>query len=208
MAVVTNRRARVIMGRMGKLEVLTDAELLAMTARDVEAFAVFYRRHAGWVLGVAARRTRDREQAGDLTAEVFSAALLAAARFRGERPGGEANNWLYGILLHKLAGFERRGAVERRARDRLRLQAPVLSQDEFDRFTEGDDSASRIAAALERLPVDQRDAVRARIVDEQPYPEIAAALQISEANARKRVSRGLGMLRAELEKETDERLHR
>jgi RNA polymerase sigma-70 factor (ECF subfamily) len=94
-----------------RLAYLSDAELLGRTANQVDAFAVFYRRHAGWVLGVAARRTGGRDHAADLTAEVFAAAFLAAGRFRSTRPGGDANNWLFGILVHKLASFERRGAA-------------------------------------------------------------------------------------------------
>ena len=34
----------------------TDAELLVATREDVEAFGVFYRRHARWVLAFLARR--------------------------------------------------------------------------------------------------------------------------------------------------------
>ena len=181
---------------------LSDAELLARSARDAEAFAVFYRRHVEWVLRVAARRTGSPEHAGDLTAEVFAAAMLAAPRFAPERESGEANNWLFGILLHKLAGFERRGAVERRARRRLGLQAPVLAADEFEAVLSAPDAGEpRVIALLERLPAPQRDAVRARVIEERSYGEVAAVLQISEASARKRVSRGLAALRAALERQ-------
>jgi RNA polymerase sigma-70 factor (ECF subfamily) len=182
------------------LERLTDAELLARAGEEAEAFAVFYRRHAEWVLRVAARRTRDPEHAGDLTAEVFAAAMLAARRFRPERPSGTANGWLFGILLHKLAGFERRGAVERRARRKLGLQAPILGPDEFEAALGGDEP--NVVALVDALPEPQRDAVRARIIDERSYGEVAAALHISEASARKRVSRGLAALRATLERQT------
>jgi RNA polymerase sigma factor (sigma-70 family) len=184
-----------------RLDQLSDAELLARTLTEPQAFAVFYRRHVEWVLRVAARRTRSPEHAGDLTAEVFAAALLAAPRFRSEQTGGHANNWLFGILLHKLAGFERRGAVERRGRRALRLQTPALSEEEFDRYAHEDEDGSGLVALLDRLPEQQREAVRARVIDERPYDEVAATLRISETNARKRVSRGLAALRTALDKE-------
>lgn len=184
------------------LETLTDAELLARSHREVDAFAVFYRRHAEWVLRVAARRTGSPEHAGDLAAEVFAAAMLAAHRFRPERPSGEANTWLFGILLHKLAGFERRGAVERRARRRLGMQAPVLDRDEFETVLDAPSGREpSVVALLDGLPAPQREAVRARVIDERSYAEVAAALDISEASARKRVSRGLAALRAALERQ-------
>jgi len=185
-----------------RLDALTDSELLARTATDPAAFGAFYRRHVGWVLRVCARRTRDSEHAGDLTAEVFAAALLAAGRFRSERPSGEANNWLFGIVLHKLAGFERRGAVERRARRRLRIHEPRLTEDEYELLLADEPAAGPdVTAMLERLPAGEREAVRGRVLHERSYPELAAELKITEASARKRVSRGLAALRAELGKE-------
>jgi RNA polymerase sigma factor (sigma-70 family) len=187
--------------RREPLEGLADAELLARTARELDAFAAFYRRHIDWVLRVAARRTGSAEHAGDLASEVFASAFLAAGRFRRMRSDGAANTWLFGILLHKLAGFERRGAIERRGRARLRMREPVLSDDEFELYSNQDERAPDITIALDRLPSQQREAVRARVIDECSYDELASRLQISEANARKRVSRGLAALRAELERE-------
>jgi DNA-directed RNA polymerase specialized sigma24 family protein len=48
---------------------------------------------------------------------------------------------------------------------------------------------------LESLPPDQREAVRARVLGERPYGEIARELRTSELVIRKRVSRGLATLR-------------
>ena len=53
--------------------------------------------------------------------------------------------------------------------------------------------------ALTYLPADQAEAVRARIVDEREYEDIARELRTSEAVVRKRVSRGLGALRRQVE---------
>ncbi len=45
----------------------------------------------------------------------------------------------------------------------------------------------------------ERDAVRARVVDERTYASIAAEMRCSELVIRKRVSRGLARLRKSLE---------
>jgi RNA polymerase sigma-70 factor (ECF subfamily) len=55
-----------------------------------------------------------------------------------------------------------------------------------------------VDVALATLPDVQRDAVRARVLDECSYQEIAAAQRISALAARQRVSRGLAALRAHL----------
>ena len=67
-----------------------------------------------------------------------------------------------------------------------------------------DEALERIAAAagdvatsaLEQLPADQREAVRARILDDRDYADIARTTRTSEAVVRKRVSRGLAGLRS------------
>jgi DNA-directed RNA polymerase specialized sigma24 family protein len=53
----------------------------------------------------------------------------------------------------------------------------------------------RVAELLEQLAPDQATAVRARVIDERPYGEIATSMRCSEAVVRKRVSRGLAHLR-------------
>ena len=51
---------------------------------------------------------------------------------------------------------------------------------------------------MERLAPEQRDAVRAHVIDERPYGEIAGELETSEAVVRKRVSRGLAAMRTRM----------
>jgi RNA polymerase sigma factor (sigma-70 family) len=52
---------------------------------------------------------------------------------------------------------------------------------------------------LSGLPPRAREAVKARVVDERDYPDIARDLRCSEAVVRKRVSRGLKALRNQME---------
>jgi DNA-directed RNA polymerase specialized sigma24 family protein len=78
----------------------SDAELLALTPRDPDAFAAFYRRHARAVLVFLARRAAPSD-VGDLTAEVFATALVSCRRYDPSR--GAAGAWLAGIAMNKLA---------------------------------------------------------------------------------------------------------
>jgi RNA polymerase sigma-70 factor (ECF subfamily) len=56
-------------------------------------------------------------------------------------------------------------------------------------------------ALVGALPAAQRKAIVAHVLDERDYPEIARELRCSEAVVRKRVSRGLATLRAQLEEQ-------
>jgi RNA polymerase sigma-70 factor (ECF subfamily) len=48
---------------------------------------------------------------------------------------------------------------------------------------------------LDTLDPDQREAIRAHVVDERSYREIAEQQHVSPAAVRKRVSRGLAVVR-------------
>lgn len=184
---------------MARNDERADAELLAATSRDPEAFAVFYRRYAETILAYFINRTQRREIAADLTAETFAAALAGAAEHRG---GGEtAAGWLFGIARNKLIDSLRRGRVEDRARRGLGLEPLLLDDAEIEAVERRIDFEAHEAwlrDLLASLPADQREAILASVVDERPYGEIARELSCSEAVVRKRVSRGLSQLRARL----------
>jgi RNA polymerase sigma-70 factor (ECF subfamily) len=176
----------------------TDAELLAGTRRDAQAFAIFYDRYERAVLGFFINRTRDPELAADLTAEVFAAALRAARRFRAQEE--TAAPWLFTIAHNVLRSSLRRGRVETRARQRIGIREPVVyAPEELDRIEALTDDRSWVVELLEGLPAEQREAVRARVLDERSYEDIAQELNTSQLVIRKRVSRGLAALRVQVE---------
>jgi RNA polymerase sigma factor (sigma-70 family) len=177
------------------LEEAPDEELLATTRSEPAAFGVFYGRHEDRVLGYFLARVGDPEVAADLTAETFAAALASVHRFR-PRKRKPAAAWLFGIARNNLAMSRRQGRVEARARRRLGMAPIVLTDESIERIAALDRTALTL---VEELPGDQQDAVRARVIDERAYPEIAKDLRCSEAVVRKRVSRGLETLRARME---------
>jgi RNA polymerase sigma-70 factor (ECF subfamily) len=172
----------------------SDEDLLL--SGDPEAFGRFYDRHVHAMIGYFSRRTHDAEAAADLTAETFAAALAGRARFRPS-DSSPAAAWLFGIAQHKLADYRRRGHAEDRARRRLGMQRVPLAAGDAELIALlGREVATDIVGSL---PGDQRDAVRAHVIDDRPYAEIAAAEHTSEAVVRKRVSRGLRALRERME---------
>ena len=176
----------------------TDAELLARTRHEAQAFAVFYDRYERAMLGFFMTRTRDPELAADLTAEVFAAALRAAGRYRAQEE--TAAPWLFKIAHNVLRSSLRRGRVEARARQRIGVREPVAhSAEALERVEALAADDGWVTELLERLPAEQREAVRARVVDERSYRDIAEELKTSQLVIRKRVSRGVAALRMGLE---------
>ena len=164
----------------------TDEDLLS--APDASSFEEFYLRNVDMVLGYFARRTGDAELAADLTSETFAAALAGRRRYKPRK--GAAAAWLFGIASRKLADAQRRGHAERRMCRRLGMERIDLTDADLAHI-----EALGESVLLEDLPVDQAIAVRAHVLDERPYGEIAGELHTSEAVVRKRVSRGLATAR-------------
>src|ERR687887_1848625 len=167
-----------------------DAALLRAAVDDPAAFARFYRRHVEGVIAFFHRRTGDAELAADLTAETFAAALEGCHRYAPDR--GAPAAWLYGIANRQLATLHRHGGVEQRARRRLGMARIELTDEMLERVEAiADAERVDVEVALRALPDDQRDAVRARVLHDRSYDEIAAEQDIPAPAARQRVSRGL-----------------
>jgi RNA polymerase sigma factor (sigma-70 family) len=125
---------------------------------------------------------------------------LRCSRLHSPRSGPSAPSagaWLFGIARHELAQSWRRGRVEAQARRRLGMEAIVLSEDDLERVEELARTARLDSLSLlEVLPMEQREAVRGRVIEERDYDELAEAMGCSEMVVRQRVSRGLRALRS------------
>jgi RNA polymerase sigma factor (sigma-70 family) len=172
----------------------TDAELLLAAREQAKPFGVFYERHFASVLAFFRRRVSRPEEAFDLAAETFAAALASLDRFR---PGPEpARAWLFAIARNKLSEALRSSRIQDEARRALAMQ-PIRLDDEALAILETTASTPAVEL-LETLTVDQREAIEAHHLEERGYAEIAAGLRCSESVVRKRVSRGLAALHAQL----------
>ena len=168
-----------------------DTDEALLLSDDLEDFGLFYDRYVRALLAFFQRRTSNPEVAADLTAETFAAALVSRSRYLPQNANAAA--WLFAIAHHKLTDYQRRGRAEDRMRARLGMQAvSVATEDaELIRWL-GEEVATQL---VEELPEDQRDAVRAHVLEDRGYAEIAADERLPEATVRKRVSRGLRVLR-------------
>jgi len=177
--------------------VSSDASLLAAARQDPDAFRELYERYAEAVLEYFVRRTGSRATALDLTAETFAQAWFVRARFRDEAYGSAAP-WIYGIARNVLLMSIRRGAIERRATERLglreRLDRPQCAEDPVPESTWADGADE----LLDSLPAQQREAVRMRVLEDVEYSDIARALGTTPGAARVRVHRGLNALKEHL----------
>lgn len=159
-------------------------EGVAAIGRDPDALEAFYREHIEAVQRFVARRVESHEDAADLTAEVFLAAIRASRAYRGDAAAPLA--WLYGIARRVVASHHRSTARVVRAVGRIDARE-LLDEDAADRIVARIDSqraAREVYRSLSALPERQRAVVELVAVDGLSLTEASAALGISPGNAR------------------------
>ena len=168
----------------------TDADLLQALRSDPQAVGVLYDRYALRLVRYLQREGASEDIALDAAQEVFARLLVHRRRVR-PGAGGSIWPWLAVTGRNLLRDWHRRRAVDVKARRRLGMAiasdeaADVLARAEASRLR------PRLRLALNGLPPEQRTAVKARVLNELDYAEIASSAGASEATVRRRVSRGL-----------------
>jgi RNA polymerase sigma-70 factor (ECF subfamily) len=123
------------------------------------------------------------------------AAFDGFAQFRGE---GSVKAWLFGIA-RRISG--RHVEMRSRRESKLRLVHDTgRARDAIDLALERE-RAERARTALAKLKPSEREAVVLRFEAELSFRDVATACGVDEAAARKRVSRALARLRADLGEE-------
>lgn len=157
-----------------------------MTDPAAEAFE----RHYGSVYRFVRRHGTGREEAEDLTQEVFAAAVAALDEARVESP--PPLRWLYTVAQRRLIDAARR----------RRLTTVVAEEEPSAREAGyGREVAGALARAVAELPESQRRVVVAKLWEGRSLNEIARQLGTSEAACKMRLARGLAQLRDRLKEE-------
>jgi RNA polymerase sigma factor (sigma-70 family) len=153
------------------------------------SFERLYRRHRRDVYGAVLRDVRDPDEAEDVTQIAFLNAFRALRR--GEEPE-KPRAWLVAIA---------RNVVRRRYRTlATRPREVLLDPDAAPDLSELDGpSAGEIAAAIRRLPPNQRAVILLREIQGLSYGEIATELDLSLAAVETLIFRARGNLAGELE---------
>lgn len=170
------------------LECETDERLLIEAAqRDPLRFAELYESNFERVYAFVAYRVRDREEAQDLTAEIFHQALASLHRF--EWHGKPFVTWLLGIATKVLADrWERLGKQQQ-------VQADELEEAGIEALVE---QRAMLFQLVDGLPPDQRQVIIRRFVDQRSVREIAQELGRSEGAVKQLQFRALQTLRSQM----------
>lgn len=165
------------------------------------AFEEIVRAHEKVVYHMALQTLGNREDAEDAAQDVFLKAYTSLKSFRGD---SKISVWLYRITNNVCIDMLRRrkDAVSLSGDDGEEggeVELPDDSCDPAD-LAQRRDLQERLAAALQHLPQDQREAFLMRAVAELSYDEIAQTLGLDLGTVKSRIFRARKKLCEILEK--------
>ena len=157
--------------------------LIEAAQSDPARFAEVYEANFDRVYAFVARRTASRDEAQDVTAEVFQRALAGLANYKWQ--GKPFAAWCIGIARNVLASHSYQNAAE----DEI-----------FQELGADGNSEQRaiLTQLLESLPEDQKRVIVERFLEQKSIREIAQEIRRSEGAVKQLQLRGLRKLRDSL----------
>ena len=158
--------------------------------------------HQRMVVQLAMNLLGDRDEALDLSQDVFLRVFRTIHRFRGQ---SSLRTWIYRIAVNQARNRHRFWRRRHRG-DQVSLDQHIATHGEFlsihqptpERALAQKELATQLEQALDGLPFDQRTAIVLREVDGLSYEEIAFSLGVAVGTVKSRLTRARQALRTEL----------
>jgi RNA polymerase sigma-70 factor (ECF subfamily) len=177
----------------------TERELVDRARRgDRAAFAALVRAHQDEVYTLARRLVGDPHLASDVAQEALIRAWRAMPKFRGD---AKLSTWLHRITVN--TAWSQRRRARRHSGPSIEEIGELAAPEGIDHpVFAGEilDLRRRLKAALDRLPVSQRQVVVLKDVYGWSHAEIARSIGISETAAKVRLHRARARLARDLER--------
>ena len=157
-------------------------------------FAALYEDNFERVYAYVARRVHGRDEAQELTAEVFHKAFANLRHF--EWRGVPFVAWLFRIAANAIADRSQRAAKERQILERAAGDRDHRDPEPSD--VEEIEERARLFRLVDQLPADQRRVIVMRFAEEKSIREISLELGRSEGAVKQLQFRGLQNLRERL----------
>lgn len=146
-------------------------------------------------LAVARQLLGDAALAEDAVQDAF---LRVVRGHRQYSPAKPFSNWFYTILRNSCIDLQRSSARQSLALRELALRQEAGASDADSNYAD--------LEMLGLLPAGEQEVLRLRVIEGLTFPDIAAAMDISEEAAKKRAQRGLARLREMIQAQDMSRL--
>jgi RNA polymerase sigma factor (sigma-70 family) len=178
---------------------LNDNELISkVLSGDQQAYAGLVSRYQNYVFTLVLRFTKNREDAEEVSQDIFIKAYRALADFRG---ASKFSTWLYTIVNTTCITFLRKKRLEVHSLDNEKVFEVADSQDSGMRanLVEQKSRVSMVNNAIKMLSTDDAEVITLFYKGEQTLEEIAQILGIEANTAKVRLHRARTRLKEKME---------
>ena len=178
---------------------VNDNELISQVLTgNQQAYAVLVNRYQNYVFTLALRFTKNREDAEEVSQDIFIKAYKALADFRG---ASKFSTWLYTIVNTTCISFLRKKKLELHSLDNEKVFEIADNQDSGMHANQIEQK-SRVAMvnnAINMLNTDDAEVITLFYKGEQSLEEIAMILGIEANTAKVRLHRARTRLKEKME---------
>lgn len=178
---------------------LNDNELISkVLSGDQQAYGSLVNRYQNYVFTLALRFTKNREDAEEVSQDIFIKAYRALADFRG---ASKFSTWLYTIVNTTCITFLRKKRLEVHSLDNEKVFEVADSMDSGMRanLVEQKSRVSMVTNAIKMLSTDDAEVITLFYKGEQTLEEIAQILGIEANTAKVRLHRARTRLKEKME---------
>ena len=178
---------------------LNDNELISkVLSGDQQAYGSLVSRYQNYVFTLALRFTKNREDAEEVSQDIFIKAYRALADFRG---ASKFSTWLYTIVNTTCITFLRKKRLEIHSLDNEKVFEVADSMDSGMRanLVEQKSRVSMVTNAIKMLSTDDAEVITLFYKGEQTLEEIAQILGIEANTAKVRLHRARTRLKEKME---------
>ena len=173
-----------------KDQLANEAREIDAAKKDPKAFEVLYSRYYEQIFRYLYQRLDGKQEAFDLTSEVFLKAMLNLYRYKFT--GVPFSSWLYRIAYNELNQAFRTNTVKRTINiETTNVHTIIEEMDEDNK----EEYKPLLTAAINELSDAELNLVEMRFFEKRPFKEIGNILEITENNAKVRLYRVLGKLK-------------
>ena len=185
----------ILSGRSADATRASDERLLsAFLEGDETMFSALVHRYEQPLHAFICRVTGEPADAADLFQETFVRVYQKAGTFRSD---SSLKTWLYSIAVNLCRSQMRKRRGELHVPIEAGRGVAVHSRPGPNGL-EAEEIGSRVAAAVKRLPLEQREVFVLRVYDEMTYGDISAALERPLGTVKSQMRSALAKLRGDL----------
>jgi RNA polymerase sigma-70 factor (ECF subfamily) len=176
-----------------------DAEIIARILKgDKQSYALLVEEYKGPVFNLAYRMTGSREDADDLTQETFIRAYQKLQKFDQNK---KFFTWLYTIGINLVRNHLKKNLrdVSHLAVADSALEHQTSGEGRGESYVISDDRMLRLEKIIQQLPLDLREAVILKFMQDLTFEEVANVTGESVSAVKMRIYRGLEKIKQMME---------